>query len=86
MYQVLSGGQLVVANTLYMKFTQKTWSIAISRDMVPQARLVVYCILNDGEVLTDSLHFYVNGIRSDGVWMFFSRQKWFYYIFGYGIN
>ncbi len=57
----------MVANTLYMKSTQKTWSLAIARDMVPQARLVVYCILNDGEVLADTLHFYVNGIRSDGV-------------------
>lgn len=50
-----------------MTSRQKTFSISISRDMAPHARIVVYGILNDGEVLTDSIAFYVHGIRNKGV-------------------
>ena len=52
---------------LRMRFRQKTFSVALSRDLVPSARIVVYCVLSSGEVLADSLGFFVSGIRSDGV-------------------
>ncbi len=46
-----------------MKSRQKTFSIALSRSMVPNARILVYCVTPDGEVLTDSLNFHVHGFR-----------------------
>ena len=65
--QITSGGQLLTADTIYMQSTQKTFSIALSRKMVPSARILVYCITPGGEVLADALSFHIDGIRTDGV-------------------
>ena len=43
-----------------MTGTQKTFSVALSRDMVPSAHIVVYYVDMD-EVVADSLNFFVNG-------------------------
>ena len=59
-YLICSKGNIVVANTLEMQSTQKTFSVALSRDMVPSSRMVAYYILN-GEVVSDALNFHVNG-------------------------
>ena len=50
---------MVLADTLVMQSNQKTFSVAVSRDMVPDARIVVYTLLS-GEVLVDSLSFHVS--------------------------
>ena len=50
-----------------MKSLQKTFSVALSREMVPNARILVYGIAPDGEILTDALNFFIQGIRSNGV-------------------
>ena len=72
MLQVLTGGRVVSTNTIYMTARQKTLALAVSRLMVPESRLVVYGVLPDGEVLTDSLSVHVRGIRNDGVCIRFS--------------
>ena len=59
-YLICSKGNIVVGNTLEMASTQKTFSVALSREMVPSARIVAYYILN-GEVVSDALNFHVNG-------------------------
>ena len=55
-----------MANRLDMKVKQKTFSVAMSRDMVPSARLLAYYIY-DGEVVSDCLNFFVNGTRQNTV-------------------
>ena len=65
--QVVTGGNIITSNMIFMKFRQKTFSLALSRDMVPNAKIVAYCVLNTGEILADSLAFFVKGIRNDGV-------------------
>ena len=54
----MSDGAILLGSSLLMSSTQKTFGIALSRDMAPAARILVYCVVN-GEVLTDSLTFYV---------------------------
>ena len=41
-----------------MRSMQKTFSLAVSRQMAPASRIVVYA-MKDGEILTDSLNFHV---------------------------
>ena len=65
--QVVSKGELLVASVLYMTSRQKTFSMALAPSMVPSARVVVHCVLPSGQVLADSLHFRVKGVRRDGV-------------------
>ena len=50
-----------------MTSRQKTFSLALSPDLVPEARIVVHGVLGTGEVLADSLQFRVEGLRKDGV-------------------
>ena len=57
----------MLVNTLFMTSTQKTFSVALSREMVPSARILVYCLLSNGEVLADSLNFHVKGVMTEGV-------------------
>ncbi|KAI0207913.1 hypothetical protein LSAT2_007430 [Lamellibrachia satsuma] len=66
-YMIVAGGNIIVTDTLFMKYRQKTFSVALSRDMVPNAKVIVSCIVNGGEVLADSLSFFVSGIRNNGV-------------------
>ena len=41
---------------------QKTFAVALSRQMAPTAHIVAYCIV-EGEVVTDALSFYVRDTR-----------------------
>ena len=45
---------------------QKTFSIGLSRDMIPEAHIVVWHIFKS-EVIADSLNFFVNGTRLNNV-------------------
>ena len=51
-----------------MTALQKTFSIAMSRKYAPNARIIVFGIVQgSGELLTDSMSFHVRGIRKDKV-------------------
>ena len=65
--QVVASGNIVTGGLVFMSSTHKTFSLAMSRDMVPGARMLVFCLLGTGEVLTDSINFHVQGIRYDNV-------------------
>ena len=65
--QVVASGNIVTGGLVFMSSTQKTFSLAVSRDMVPAARMLVFCLLGTGEVLADSINFHVQGIRYDNV-------------------
>ena len=49
-----------------MMFQQKTFSVALSRQMAPQSRMVVYCV-KDEEILVDTLTFMVKDSRLHNV-------------------
>lgn len=49
---------------------RKSFAIALSREMVPTARLVVYYISGQPEeIVMDSISFYVSGLRANPVSM-----------------
>ncbi|XP_063878057.1 CD109 antigen-like isoform X2 [Scylla paramamosain] len=61
-YQVLGRGDVVFSNTLQAhKGTTHTFRFLATRDMAPRARLLMYYVREDGEVVADSLHFSVSG-------------------------
>lgn len=64
--QIVSGGNIILSDSFFMTARQKTFALALSRDMTPSARILVYTLYN-GEVLADSLSFAVRGIRGNGV-------------------
>ena len=64
--QIIAGGNIVVGNSLSLTTKQKTFSVALSRAMAPRARIVVYAV-KDGEVLADSLNFFVEDTRLNKV-------------------
>jgi len=45
-----------------MNGKQKTFAVALSRQMAPAAHIVAYCIV-EGEVVTDAMSFYVRDTR-----------------------
>ncbi|CAH1797576.1 unnamed protein product [Owenia fusiformis] len=57
-YLIVSMGNIVTGDILHMQSRQKTFSVALSRDMSPSSRIVAYFI-KDGEVVVDSLQFHV---------------------------
>ena len=59
----------MAASTLFMSSRQKTFAVSASRDMLPDATIIVYGMLNSGDIIADSLNFHVEGIRSEGVWL-----------------
>ena len=75
--QVVAGGNIVYIDTIVMQIASKTrtFSLAISRDMAPVARLVAYYVKTDGEVVSDSLTFFANITNLNNV-SFCSRNKY----------
>ena len=58
-FQLMADGAISTVNHLSMTSRQKTFSIALSRNLSPEARLVAYCVA-DGTIIADSLTFFVN--------------------------
>ena len=50
-----------------MKSRQKTFAVALSREMIPTARIVVYYVRQPEEIVVDVLNFFVNGTRQNQV-------------------
>lgn len=65
--QIVSQSNILIGDELQMKSIQKTFAVALSREMVPNARLVVYFIRQPEEVVMDVLNFFVNGTRQNQV-------------------
>lgn len=61
-YQIVAGGNIIFTNRLDMTSNtmSKTFSVAVSRDMAPVARVIAFYVKPDGEVVADSLTFYIN--------------------------
>ena len=58
----MADGGIVQGGEMTMTSMQKTFSLALSRSLAPEARLVAYCLVN-GNLITDSLTFYVTDSR-----------------------
>ena len=66
--QVVAQGNIIIGDEVEMTSKQKTFAVALSREMVPTARIVVYFIRQPEEIVTDVLNFFVNGTRQNEVW------------------
>ncbi|CAL1532738.1 unnamed protein product [Lymnaea stagnalis] len=74
-YQIVAQSNIIIGDQLEMTSRQKTFAIALSREMVPTARLVVYYIRQPEEIVTDVLNFFVNGTRQNLVTLSINRGK-----------
>ncbi|XP_052062550.1 CD109 antigen-like [Mytilus californianus] len=67
-YQVIAQGNIIIGEELEMISRRKSFAIALSREMVPTARLVVYYVSGQPEeIVMDSISFYVSGLRANPV-------------------
>lgn len=60
--QIVAGGNILLGSSLVMNTRQKTFSVAVSHEMAPTAKIVAYCVTN-GEIVVDSLSFFVQDKR-----------------------
>ncbi|XP_055892053.1 C3 and PZP-like alpha-2-macroglobulin domain-containing protein 8 isoform X3 [Biomphalaria glabrata] len=74
-YQIVAQSNIIIGDWLEMTSRQKTFAVALSRDMVPTARLVVYYIRQPEEIVVDVLNFFVNGTRQNLVTLNINRGK-----------
>ncbi|ELT90450.1 hypothetical protein CAPTEDRAFT_197471 [Capitella teleta] len=74
-FTIVAGGNIILGNQLFMNSKQKTFSLAVSRAMVPEARIIVWTLLNNGEMITDSLSFHVDGVRNEEMKIRINRGK-----------
>ncbi|KAL8603129.1 hypothetical protein ACOMHN_059301 [Nucella lapillus] len=74
-YQVVAQGNIIIGDELEMTSKQKTFAVALSREMLPTARLIVYYIRQPEEIVTDVLNFFVNGTRQNQVKLGINRGK-----------
>ncbi|XP_048773201.1 CD109 antigen-like [Ostrea edulis] len=75
-YQVVGGGNILVGEELEMISRRKSFAIALSRDMVPTARVVVYYLSGQPEeIVVDSLTFFVDGTGNNKVGATVNRGK-----------
>ncbi|XP_065833656.1 CD109 antigen-like [Oscarella lobularis] len=76
-YKVLARGNLVSQSTydLVSPADRTTLSVAVTAEMAPSARLVVYAIRGDGEVVVDSLTLTVDGLFKNKVTLDFSEEE-----------
>jgi len=61
-YLLAGGGSILLGSKLVMKGKQTTFAVALSRQMAPSAHIVAYCIV-EGEVITDTMSFFVRDTR-----------------------
>lgn len=59
----MAAGNILFSDTLQMYSRNKLFSVALSREMAPSARIVAYFVAHDGQVVADSLNFHVNGSK-----------------------
>lgn len=75
-YEVVASGNVLIGDELEMASRHKTFAIALSREMVPTARIVVYYLqMSPEEMVVDTLNFFVNGTRSNPVHAIINKGK-----------
>ncbi|MCL4121578.1 UNVERIFIED_CONTAM: hypothetical protein GTU68_018201, partial [Idotea baltica] len=67
-YEIMGRGDVIYAQTLQAhKGTTHTFRFVATPSMAPRARLVVYYVREDGEIVADSLHFTIDGVIQNQV-------------------
>lgn len=75
-YQIVAQGNILIGDELEMISRHKTFAVALSREMVPTARIVVYYLqTSPEEMVVDTLNFFVNGTRSNPVYAEINKGK-----------
>ncbi|CAG5133427.1 unnamed protein product, partial [Candidula unifasciata] len=74
-FQIVSQSNIIDGYELEMTTRQKTFSIGLSRAMVPMARIVVYYIREPEEIVSDVMTFFVNGTHQNEVRLGINRGK-----------
>ncbi|XP_069113947.1 CD109 antigen-like [Argopecten irradians] len=75
-YQIVAGSNIIVGEELEMMSRRKTFSIALSKEMVPTARIVVYYVSGQPEeIVIDTLTFSIDGMKSNQVGAKINRGK-----------
>ncbi len=64
--QLTSGGNILLVSMLEVFGYQQTFSVATSREMIPEAHIIIWYVY-EGEVISDSLNYFVNGTRLNPV-------------------
>ena len=68
----MSRGAIVAAGTVNGNNQKKvSFSIPVKSAMAPNARIVVYYVRTDGEIVTDSISFDVEGVFDNKVFLSF---------------
>ncbi|KAL5016375.1 hypothetical protein ScPMuIL_005964 [Solemya velum] len=75
-YQIMSRGSIVAAGDI-ARSNSKTimFSIPVTSQMAPNARIIVYYVRTDGEVVTDSISFDVDGTFQNQVSLGFDQNQ-----------
>ena len=60
---MVAQGNIIIGDELEMTAKSKTFAVALSREMVPTARIIVYFVRSPEEIVSDTLNFFVNGTR-----------------------
>ncbi|RUS75425.1 hypothetical protein EGW08_016804 [Elysia chlorotica] len=66
-YQIIAQSNIIIGDELEMTSNQKTFAIALSREMVPTARIVVFYVRQPEELVVDVLNFFVDGTGQNEV-------------------
>ncbi|KAK7498039.1 hypothetical protein BaRGS_00010627 [Batillaria attramentaria] len=74
-YQVVAQGNIIIGDELEMTSKQKTFAVALSREMIPTARIVVYYMRQPEEIISDVLNFFVDGTRQNQVTLGINQGK-----------
>ncbi|XP_062608191.1 CD109 antigen-like isoform X3 [Saccostrea cucullata] len=75
-YQILSRGSIVHTGSVDGNDrTSLTFSVALTDKMAPNARIVTYYVRSDGEIVTDSISFNVDGVFQNQVSLSFDKTK-----------
>ncbi|KAJ8297468.1 hypothetical protein KUTeg_023999 [Tegillarca granosa] len=75
-YQVMSRGSIVAAGTVNGHNAKTfTFGIPVDASMAPNARIITYYVRTDGEIVTDSISFDVEGVFDNKVSIHFDKTK-----------
>ena len=59
----MAAGNIIITDSLQMYSRNKLFSVALSREMSPSAKIVAFFISPDGQVSADSIQFNVDGTQ-----------------------
>ncbi|XP_064609177.1 LOW QUALITY PROTEIN: CD109 antigen-like [Liolophura sinensis] len=75
-YQILSRGVIVTTGTVNGQNSKSvSFNVRVTSAMAPNARILLYFVREDGEIVTDSISFNVEGLFANQVSVHFNKAK-----------